>query len=100
VTASPPHVEAATLADGSEDASPALTGTTTIWIDGAEAIAGRYDRTALRAGNVVAGPAIVTEMDATTLVLPEHSATVDPRGNPHHPTRRCLSEETRLGNDH
>ena len=40
-----------------------------------------YDRTALRAGNVVTGPAIITEMDSTTLVLPGHAATVHPGGS-------------------
>ena len=39
------------------------------------------DRALLRAGNVVEGPAIVTEMDSTTLVLPGHAATVHPSGS-------------------
>ena len=33
-----------------------------------------YDRGKLLAGNRVAGPAIVTEMDSTSLVLPGHVA--------------------------
>jgi hypothetical protein len=33
------------------------------------------------AGNVVPGPAIVTEMDSTTLVLPGHVASVHPSGS-------------------
>lgn len=81
VTASPPRVEAPALAEGGPDASAALTGRTAVFIDGGETEAGLYDRAALRAGNVVAGPAIVTEMDSTTLVLPGHHATVDPVGN-------------------
>lgn len=40
-----------------------------------------YDRARLRAGNRVAGPAIVTELDSTTLVLPGHAAEVDRYGN-------------------
>ncbi|HZG90069.1 MAG TPA: hypothetical protein VEZ42_07630, partial [Pseudonocardia sp.] len=40
-----------------------------------------YDRAALRAGHVLTGPAIVTEMDSTTLVLPGHAATVHPSGS-------------------
>ena len=40
-----------------------------------------YDRAKLRAGDVVTGPAIVTEMDSTTLVLPGHAATVHPSGS-------------------
>ena len=44
--------------------------------------AGVYDRAKLRAGDVVRGPAIVTEMDSTTLVLPGHAATVHAVGLP------------------
>jgi len=40
-----------------------------------------YDRGKLGVGTVVEGPAIIVEMDATTLVLPEHAATVDKVGN-------------------
>jgi N-methylhydantoinase A len=40
-----------------------------------------YDRAKLRAGDVVTGPAIVTEMDSTTLVLPGHAATVHRSGS-------------------
>jgi N-methylhydantoinase A len=40
-----------------------------------------YDRGKLGVGTVVEGPAIIVEMDATTLVLPGHAATVDEVGN-------------------
>lgn len=40
-----------------------------------------YDREKLGVGTVVTGPAIVSEMDSTTLVLPGHAATVDKIGN-------------------
>jgi N-methylhydantoinase A len=40
-----------------------------------------YDREKLGAGTVVTGPAIVSEMDSTTLILPGHAATVDKVGN-------------------
>jgi len=40
-----------------------------------------YDRDKLGSGTVVPGPAIVVEMDSTTLVLPGHAATVDSVGN-------------------
>ena len=36
-----------------------------------------YARDALRTGNCFAGPAIVEQMDATTLVLPGMTARVD-----------------------
>ncbi|MGA0002251.1 MAG: hypothetical protein ACO3IZ_11470, partial [Steroidobacteraceae bacterium] len=35
----------------------------------------------LKAGNRVKGPAIVMEMDSTTVVLPKHTALVDKLGN-------------------
>jgi N-methylhydantoinase A len=40
-----------------------------------------YDRDKLGVGTVVTGPAIVVEMDATTLILPGHAAIVDKVGN-------------------
>jgi len=40
-----------------------------------------YDRPLLLAGNIISGPAIVTEMDSTTLVLPGHAAVVHPSGS-------------------
>lgn len=40
-----------------------------------------YDRSKLGVGTVITGPAIVVEMDATTLILPGHAATIDKVGN-------------------
>ena len=40
-----------------------------------------YDRAKLRAGDVITGPAVVTEMDSTTLVLPGHAADVHASGS-------------------
>ena len=37
-----------------------------------------YDRERLRAGNRIEGPAIVEQMDATTLIAPGTTATVNP----------------------
>src|SRR5690349_6405370 len=75
-----PHGQAPRLPDGRPDPSAALRTTTTIHVDGAPAEATVYDRGKLLAGHVVTGPAIVTEMDSTTLVLPGHAATVHPSG--------------------
>ncbi|MFD0856342.1 hypothetical protein ACFQ07_29145, partial [Actinomadura adrarensis] len=61
--------------------SAAVATTTNLYVDGAETEAKVYDRTKLRAGDVVPGPAIVTEMDSTTLVLPGHAATVHASGS-------------------
>ena len=40
-----------------------------------------YARAKLLAGNMIAGPAIVTEMDSTTLILPDHVGEVHASGN-------------------
>ena len=40
-----------------------------------------YDRSKLLQGDVIAGPAIITEMDSTTLVEHDCTATIDAVGN-------------------
>ena len=40
-----------------------------------------YDRNKLHANHLISGPAIVSEMDSTTVVLPNHEAAVDEVGN-------------------
>ena len=40
-----------------------------------------YDRTPLHTGLVIPGPAIISEMDSTTVILPGHEAAVDVVGN-------------------
>ncbi len=69
------------IEQGDRDASTALAGESRVWVNGGWSDAKVYDRSRLRAGNVVAGPAIVTEMDSTTLVLTEYSGEVDAFGN-------------------
>ena len=76
-----PEVTGTELEHDDEDPGAALASTHQIWIEGGEVEANVYDRGELRAGNVVRGPAIVTEMDSTTLVLPGHAATVHPGGS-------------------
>ncbi len=73
----PSQVQPPSLSEGGTDPSQARIGTSSAWIDGENVEAGLYDRLALAAGNVIAGPAIITEMDSTTLILPEHHGTVD-----------------------
>ena len=51
-----------------------------LWAGGRTHDAAIYDRARLRAGDTFPGPAIVTEMDSTTLVLPAHVARVHPMG--------------------
>jgi N-methylhydantoinase A len=67
--------------EGGEDPSPAAVDTTTIFVDNSDQDATVYDRSKLLAGNRIAGPAIVTEMDSTTLILPGHVGEVDTSGN-------------------
>jgi N-methylhydantoinase A len=81
VTGPRPNVGTVRLPDGGADPSAALARSTRIWVDGDHADAAVYDRTALRAGNVITGPAVIIEMDSTTLVLPGHAATVHPGGS-------------------
>jgi len=52
-----------------------------LWVDGAMQQAVIYDRAKLRQGDVIPGPAIVIEMDSTTLVETGCVATVDAVGN-------------------
>jgi N-methylhydantoinase A len=76
-----PQVAATHLPDGDGDPAAALLDTHPIHVSGQSVEANVYDRTKLRAGDVITGPAIVTEMDSTTLVLPGHAATVHPSGS-------------------
>jgi N-methylhydantoinase A len=75
------HVTAEEIPGGGGDPSAAATGTSPIWVDDASQDATVYERAKLRAGDRVDGPAIVTEMDSTTLVLPGHTGAVDRFGN-------------------
>lgn len=66
---------------GSGDIGGALIHQSRFFYEGDWHDAGIYDRGRLGAEDVVAGPAIVSEMDSTTVVLPGYSATVDMVGN-------------------
>jgi N-methylhydantoinase A len=66
--------------DAGPDAARALTGYRKIWLPEAGGVTDcpLYDRAALRSGNVIHGPAIIEQMDATTIVLPGMIARVEP----------------------
>ena len=66
---------------GSASARAARVGKQASYMDGKNVSAVIYDRGLLKAGNVVAGPAIVMEMDSTTVILPKHHGKVDALGN-------------------
>ena len=69
------------LSRGDGDPAAARIRDHELWIGGAVRPAVIYDRARLRAGDVIPGPAIVIEMDSTTLIEPDCIATVDPVGN-------------------
>ncbi|HEY2873966.1 MAG TPA: hydantoinase/oxoprolinase family protein, partial [Reyranella sp.] len=66
-----------TLAKGS---GARMTGQFPVHFDSGLAQVPLYDRASLGAGDFIAGPAIVSQLDATTLVLPGWSGTVHPSG--------------------
>ena len=52
-----------------------------VYMDGKNQKASIYDRKKLKSGNVIKGPAIVMEMDSTTVILSKHKGKVDKYGN-------------------
>jgi N-methylhydantoinase A len=76
-----PSVTAPIIPSGGSDPAAALTRVSEIWVGGKAVAANIFDRTLLKAGNIIVGPAIVTEMDSTTLILPAHEATVHTSGS-------------------
>jgi len=81
VQGSESYVVAERLDQGSGDPAQAVYENTTVFVDGADHPAKIYDRAKLRAGDRIKGPAVVTEMDSTTLILPGHAGEVDEVGN-------------------
>ena len=63
------------------DASGAVVDEQDVVFDGERVRTKIYDRAKLEPGAAIAGPAIVTEFDSTTVVLPGHQATVDTNYN-------------------
>ncbi|MEM1230323.1 MAG: hydantoinase/oxoprolinase family protein [Pseudomonadota bacterium] len=63
------------------DISAAKLGDHRLYAEGTWHEGALYDRGKLKAGQVVPGPAVILEMDSTTLVLPDHEARVDAVGN-------------------
>ncbi|MFV3077822.1 hydantoinase/oxoprolinase family protein [Niveispirillum fermenti] len=68
------------LPRGDGDPAAARVRDHMMWADGREHPAVIYDRARLRAGDRVTGPAIIAEMDSTTVLLPDHVAEVDDYG--------------------
>ena len=72
-----PKPELPTGEDGAGDAGGAVIDEHDIVVEGERVSATIYDRARLAPGMSFAGPAIVTEFDSTTLVLPGYEARVD-----------------------
>ncbi len=68
-------------AAGAGDASAARIQSTRIYAEGTWRDGYIYDRAKLHPGNRVSGPAVVMEMDATTVILPDHVGVIDDVGN-------------------
>ncbi len=76
-----PKVKAVKVGTGRGEPKDAVINTTNIYFEGKHRKAKVYDRSKLKAGQKVPGPAIVEEMDSTTLILPGHEGTIDKVGN-------------------
>lgn len=67
--------------NGGSDCSAAMVQSTRIYADGKWFDGTIYDRSKLLPDNRIVGPAIVTEMDSTSVILPDHVGIVDQGGN-------------------
>ncbi len=63
------------------DPSGAAAGRHQVFFDGRLMPVDVYDRDKLRPGNRIAGPAVITQRDSTTVIHPEHVGEVDPHLN-------------------
>lgn len=59
------------------DASGAIIRTSPVYFDNGFVETPIYRRSLLKAGNRIEGPAIVTQYDTTTVILPDHVAVID-----------------------
>jgi N-methylhydantoinase A len=66
---------------GSADCSAARVQSTRIYHEGQWCEGNIYDRARLQPNNRIVGPAIVMEMDSTSVILPNHVGVVDQGGN-------------------
>ncbi len=72
-----PKVDIPRFEHEGEDASAAVVDQHRVYIDNGFVASKIYDRILLRAGNVIAGPAVVQQKDSTTLIHPGHVGVVD-----------------------
>lgn len=74
-------VKPAVIEKGGKSAKDAVIAEHKVYVDGKDRDAKLYHRSKLKAGNQIPGPAVVLEMDSTTLILPDHTGRVDEFGN-------------------
>jgi N-methylhydantoinase A len=75
------NIKRQVIAKGGSSPAAAAVGRQKSYMDGRDCLATVYDRALLKAGNRIAGPAIVMEMDSTSVILPKHHGKVDAYGN-------------------
>ena len=75
------NVKRSAIPKSTADARTAVVGKQRSFMDGKRVTALIYDRAKFKAGNLIRGPAIIMEMDSTTVVLPKHHGLVDILGN-------------------
>lgn len=66
-----------------EARQPVSKGTRSIWYHGEKLAADIYDRAEAGAGSIIPGPAVIEQLDTTTLILPGWKAKVDLIGTLH-----------------
>jgi N-methylhydantoinase A len=74
-------IERPVVAKGGPSPKAAAIGKQKAYMDGREVSATVYERGKFRAGNRIAGPAVIMEMDSTAVILPRHTGVVDRHGN-------------------
>lgn len=77
-----PNVKSDPLEKASgEPPADAVLSTTEVFVEGKQHAAKIYWRPKLKGGHHLPGPAIVAQMDTTTIILPDHTGVVDPYGH-------------------
>ncbi|MCW2695516.1 MAG: 5-oxoprolinase, partial [Modestobacter sp.] len=77
----PMTAAAEALPEGNGDPGAARVGEVAAYLERVWHRPSVYDRSRLRAGDRLVGPAIVQEMDSTTVILADHVGVVDRVGN-------------------
>ena len=62
---------------GDENAASAIVEMYPAWFDGKQTDTNIYDRAKLKPNHKIQGPAIITQKDSTTVILPNHHGKVD-----------------------